>query len=96
MTFNFLRVLSLTFIISCSSASAKWETIQVNFKKQTWRICDKVTDGEELHLKGFCYWQKEIKKKSFQRDEIRRVQKVCLFSDYTCLEKFQLSGKVIL
>lgn len=88
-------LLSLMFMLSSCASAAKWKAVQVPFKDQGWRVCTKEYDGEELHLKGFCYWQKEVKKRRILKDLYRRKHLVCLFTNKECLVKFPLSGKKI-
>lgn len=79
-------------LMSCAT-DAGWEVNDVPFKEQPWRICTEEIDGAELHLKGYCYWQEQTKKRFLKSAQWRRVQKVCLFSDKVCQLKFAQSGK---
>lgn len=88
-------ILLFSFFIYTSCASANWKPVDVVFSEQPWRICTEEIDGKKMHLKGLCYWQKQVKKKRIGKDKIRRVHKFCSFLDESCLIKFPLSGKKV-
>lgn len=90
-----MLLISMMLLLSSCASSAEWRVVQAPFEDQGWRICSKDYDGEDLHLKGFCYWQKEVKKRIILSDLYRRKHLVCLFEDKECLLKFQLAGKII-
>ncbi len=84
-------MISLLLLSSC--ASANWKERIVAFEKQSWRICTKEIDGEELHLKGLCYISKEVKERFLLKDLVRQKHYFCSFEDLECMAKHAHSGK---
>ncbi len=84
-------IISLLLLSSCAHGS--WKERSVSFDKQKWRICTKEIDGEELHLKGLCYINKEVKSRFIRSDLVRQKPYFCSWDDLACLSKHAYSGK---
>ena len=90
-----MLLISLMLLLSSCASAGSWKPVQVPFEDQGWRICKAEIDGEEFDLKGFCYWQKEFKKRTILRDLVRRVHKFCAFDDKPCVRKHRDAGKIL-
>ena len=69
--------LLISFIILSSCANASWVERSVSFDKQSWRICTKEIDGDDLHLKGLCYINKEVQSRFLRSDLVRPKNYFC-------------------
>lgn len=87
-----ILMLSLSSLTSCASAGdwGAWSMKDVKPQEREWRICNKEFDGENLHMKGFCYIAKECRTRKTaifknEKEECRNLPLHCKWGDLTCL-----------